>query len=359
MVRREGAEQNRQSAVSQYESQGSPSPLWSSDFAQLPTPSEQQESYFGNEAPMSGAQHPSIPPGKTSSDSGQNNALDRWSQRRLQRLNTEQGFREQRQGGQGGVLSPPPPSDQAAYNPGPASYFSSDAQAQPPPLHQQPQPHPPLQQPAYQSARTVQAGHPSAGLAGQTQPASGNSSRSPNYPQQDTLPGQPQQYSPPESASQYQSQDTSRPQVTQSRSFSLGGADDPSMSSSNNGNLPAPKPMRASAGNRQSVHNGLTSRDGSAVAGSQQQGVPAFNASVVPSAGQSQQYKSGQGQQQDVGRVTPQPMQLGEEMSEDDVNQLIKDHKELRMSSQILMCSCKYADLIDRREVHKGEEVLL
>jgi hypothetical protein len=99
--------------------------------------------------------------------------------------------------------------------------------------------------------------------------------------------------------------------------------------SSNNGSLPAPRPVK-SANNRQSVHNGLSSRDNGA---QQQQGVPAFNASVVPPSGQTQAYKgNAQNQQQEgVGRVTPQPVQLGEDMTEEDVNQLIKDHKELRM----------------------------
>jgi hypothetical protein len=97
--------------------------------------------------------------------------------------------------------------------------------------------------------------------------------------------------------------------------------------SANNGSLPAPRPVK-SANNRQSVHNGLNARDNGG-----QQGVPAFNASVVPPSGQGQAYKgNAQNQQQgDVGRVTPQPVQMGEDMTEEDVNQLIKDHKELRM----------------------------
>lgn len=124
---------------------------------------------------MSNGQH-TVSAGKTSSDSGQNLALDRWSQRRLQRLNTEQGFREQRQGGQA-VLSPPPPSEQQQQAPHQGGYSSAGApytgqESQPQaPLHAQPQPHP-AQQPAYPSARTVPSGHPNAGLAIQTQPVS-------------------------------------------------------------------------------------------------------------------------------------------------------------------------------------------
>jgi len=137
-----------------------------------------------------------------------------------------------------------------------------------------------------------------------------------------------QQYSPPHSASQLQSQ--APPQ--QGRSFSP--PEDLSMSS-NNGNLPPPRSAKSGGNNRQSVHNGLGSRESSAIGSGQQQqqSVPAFNASVVPPTGQGQSYKgSSQAQQPgDVGRVTPQPVQLGEDMTEEDVNQLIKDHKELRM----------------------------
>lgn len=105
------------------------------------------------------------------------------------------------------------------------------------------------------------------------------------------------------------------------------------MSLSNNAPLPPGKTARSGGSNRQSVHNGLTSRE---MSGAQQQGVPAFNASVVPPVSHGQAYKGNQGQQQgDVGRITPQPQQLGEDMSEEDVTQLIKDHKELRESRQM------------------------
>lgn len=171
VLRREGAGAGRSSGShpAVYEQPGTPSPVWSPDFAQLPTPSETHEIY-GFEPPMSSSQH-SISGGKTSSDSGQHTALDRWSQRRLQRLNTEQGFREQRQGGQG-VLSPPlPGSESSGYNSAGASYPVQDTQPQPP-LHQQPQPHPAAQQAPSQSSRTAQASNPNAGLAVQAQQVS-------------------------------------------------------------------------------------------------------------------------------------------------------------------------------------------
>ena len=65
-----------------------------------------------------------------------------------------------------------------------------------------------------------------------------------------------------------------------------------------------------------------------------QHGVPAFSASVVPPDGQSGSGKDGQGQQGNVGRATPQPSLGAEEMTEEEVTQLLKDHKELRMSNQ-------------------------
>ena len=284
-------------------------------------------------------QHPPTTPGKTSSDSGQSAALDRWSQRRLQRLNTEQGFREQRQGGGQGILSPPTSiSDQTGYNSTGVPYPS---QAEPqPPLHQQAQPHP-SQQPAYQSARTVQASHPNAGLVNPAQAQAVSSSTRTPYQQQETSQSHAppiQQYSPPDSGTQYISQENSRPQLGQTRSYSQQQtSEDPSMSSSNNGTLPAPKAVRSGNSNRQSMHNGLNSRDGSALGagqngGQQQGGVPAFSASVVPPTSQGQAYQSNPQLQKtgDIGRVTPQPVQSSEDMSEEDINQLIKDHKELR-----------------------------
>ena len=142
----------------------SPLPLWSPDPEQLPPHSEIHE-FASDEAPMS------IAPGKTSSDSGQAVGTDRWSQRRLQRLNTEQGFREQRQGG---MLSPPLPPEQGQGN----SYNGQPSQQAQPPhsttLQHPPQPHP-VQTSAYQGTRTGQIGPPNIGLGLQAQPVSSNS----------------------------------------------------------------------------------------------------------------------------------------------------------------------------------------
>ncbi|GAB7361914.1 hypothetical protein MBLNU230_g1952t1 [Neophaeotheca triangularis] len=252
---------------------------------------------------------------KTSSDSGQQPppATDRWSQRRLQRLNTEQGFREQRQGGQQTALSPPLPVEQ------------------PQPVYQQGQ-HPyegqQSHQPSYITTRPSPASHPNAGILSQTQQASNlNVSRSPNFQPQEQPHIQvqgSQSYSPAD----HNSQENHKPGLQQSRSFNLQERpDETPMSSSNNGGNPAgSKGMRSTGSSRQSVHNGLP-REGSGLGGNggQQQ---SYNASVVPPLSQGQGYR----QQGDHGRVTPQaPLQGGlEEMSEEDVAQLVKDHKELR-----------------------------
>lgn len=324
-------------------------PTWSRDLAQLPSPVEEHvetdyssstASYLADNpsaashsVPMSaGSQHSTVDR-KTSQDSNTQVALDRWSQRRLQRLNTEQGFREQRQGGHG-VLSPPlnqgssssGSSEQTAYNTG-AQYSNQDAQPQQPLHHQQSQPHPAQQSSVgYQASRTAPANLPNVGLAIQT-PSTDNPSRTGQYPQ-DNQQSHAGQYSPPEA--QF-SQDSSRPALTQSRSFSQPG-DESAMS--NNGQLPATKALRQGT-NRQSVHNGLTAREGShSTQGGQ---VPAFNTSIVPPGSQGGPYKSGNAQQPLQGEVTrgtgtPQPAQLIDEMSEEDVAQLVKDHKELRKS---------------------------
>lgn len=103
------------------------------------------------------------------------------------------------------------------------------------------------------------------------------------------------------------------------------------MASANNGNLPAPKAVRTPGNNRQSVHNGMAQREASS-------GIPSFSASVVPPTAQAQQYTSPppvqQVQQVDARRPTPQPVGSTEDLSEEDVSQLIKDHKELRKPSE-------------------------
>ena len=321
VLRREGARKGEQ-----FSPQPSPLPQWSPDFGHLPSPNERGEAAFEGgiyegDAPMS--QYQSNTPGKSSSDSGQSTALDRWSQRRLQRLNTEQGFREQRQGGQQpGVLSPPL-SQESSYSNASGAQYAADAQPQQQQhQHAQPgQPHPS----AYQAPRTGPASQPNAGLGVQTQSVSTSSSRPNNYPPHDAP--LPQTYSPPEPPSQFP-QDASRPPLTQSRSFNSQQED--SMSS-NNGSQPAAKTSRSGINNRQSVHNGISSREGSALSGQggNHTGVPAYNTANVASTAEQGYGTTAQQQQKgsEPGRGTPQP---NKPMTKEDIEQLIQDHAQLR-----------------------------
>ena len=100
------------------------------------------------------------------------------------------------------------------------------------------------------------------------------------------------------------------------------------MASANNGGMPAPKAARPASNNRQSVqNNGLVQRDPPG-------GIPSFSAAVVPPTTQAPpSYQSSQPMQQnEVRRATPQPIQSSDDLSEEDVAQLVKDHKELRTS---------------------------
>nr|POE86497.1 hypothetical protein CFP56_46681 [Quercus suber] len=288
-----------------------PSPGWSPDFSQLPSPHKQPESerefVSADEVPMS-AYPPNTPAGKISSDSGA--AQERWSQRSLQRslqrLNTEQGYREQRQGGAG--VSSPLPSDSASYHSysAPAPYSSapeSKAHAQPP-GYQQAQPHLPASQPSYQGSRAGQTTQLNVGLAGSSETGGTTPQRLRNPYGADSSQSysQSQSYSPSEDTSQYRAPDTSRPHITtqRSQSYSQQGGVEPSSMSSNNGNGSASKAVRPGNGHRQSVHSGLGTRDTSAMNSSQtpgqQSGVPAFNATGVPGSTQQQPYQSTQGE---------------------------------------------------------------
>jgi hypothetical protein len=296
--------------VSESPSHTSSSPQWTSYFAPSSSSLEQTVVPRANTALMNHAA------GKVSSDSGQHTALDRWSQRRLQRLNTEQGFREQRQGG----LASPPASDSSSFTGAPVGYQHQNAQPQPQaPLHSQPQPH----HQAYQASSRS-----NATPALHSQPVS--SSRTSTYPVHE----QPQlahmqsqhQYSPQDTSAQFQ--ENTRPQVQQSRSYSQHSAleDQQSLASASNGSMNAPKAVRPASNNRQSVqNNGMPQRDASS-------GLSSFSAAVVPPTTQGPpSYQSSQPMQQsEIRRATPQPAPTADELSEEDVAQLVKDHKELR-----------------------------
>ena len=127
------------------------------------------------------------------------------------------------------------------------------------------------------------------------------------------------------------------------------------MASASNGSMSAPKAVRPASNNRQSVqNNGPVSRDAAG-------GVPSFNAAVVPPTTQAPPaYQSSQPMQQqsEVRRATPQPAQTSDDLSEEDVAQLVKDHKELRTSLTRNRSFELLTNVIHRREVHQSQEVL-
>ncbi|KYG39844.1 hypothetical protein M433DRAFT_297493, partial [Acidomyces richmondensis BFW] len=170
-----------------------PLPAWAPEVVQLPTPHEHFEVYPGDDGVGDGGEAVapmSAPPGKTSSDSGQGGVagLDRWSQRRLQRLNTEQGFREQRQGSGAAIASPhiggssaEPGSiyhhnisqqqQQQQHASASSSYATDHHPTQPP--HQPQQQHPAPASSAYQNTRST----PTVSELGSTS----STSRSPSF----------------------------------------------------------------------------------------------------------------------------------------------------------------------------------
>lgn len=106
--------------------------------------------------------------------------------------------------------------------------------------------------------------------------------------------------------------------------------------SANNGSAPAAKTSRSGVNNRQSVHNGISSREGSALGGQggSHAGVPAYNANVVPAPEQGYGNNGQQQKSAEAGRGgTPQP---NKPMTKEDVDQLLQDHAQLRMSINLL-----------------------
>lgn len=333
-----------------------PSPVRSPD-PQNPNSSEnpglQSQEYFEHsDASMNQLQV--ITPGKASTDSGQSTAgLDRFTQRRLQRLNTEQGFREQRQGGHS-IYSPPSSFIEKDYTSASNSYVNQES----PKYNQQLQPHP--SQPTYQSDRGVPT-NANVSAAAAIQPAS-SASRTNNYQPQNAAPVyalSKQQNSPDDATRPRVSAEDFRPGLPQqSRSYlqQQPGAEDTvtSMSSVNNGNLQAPKNSRIGGPNRQSVHSGMNSRDASQPHSNQPtSGVSNFSAPNALSSGQTQNYQNtSQQPHNDIGRKTPQPLQTSEDMTDEEINQLVKDHRELRMFPSLAGLNVPRTDSCNRREVH-------
>lgn len=104
------------------------------------------------------------------------------------------------------------------------------------------------------------------------------------------------------------------------------------------------------------MHNGAAGLS----PGSQQQQQPQASASPAPPPPLPAQYTAErESSRANVGRVTPQPQIMVEDMSNDEVTQLVKDHKELSKHSCIACISTLGAHASNRGQVHKGEKVLL
>jgi hypothetical protein len=126
-------------------------------------------------------------------------------------------------------------------------------------------------------------------------------------------------YSPHDASEQFSTQDPTRPALNQqqSRSFNHNAHED--MPNNGTATMTTAK-TRPPPQNRQSVHNVLISREASNV--SSQGGQP----NLPTNSGQPRQAA----QQGDVARVTSQLAQASDEMTDEEVAQLQKDHKELR-----------------------------
>lgn len=235
-------------------------------------------------------------PGKSSSDST-NSGLDRWSQRRLQRLNTEQGFREQRQGST---------AHQQAYT-------AAD----------QAQPHPSGQTTTYQQRPQTNSSYGAS--SPQTTVSATNS---PTYPYRDGPPvhnsagvaAHSNNPSPPDANPTYQNHAIR--QLQQSASFSRTNDSHNTAAASNTINDNSS--IKARSSSRQSPPaNGSGMNPNSAASNPQPSPMPGLTIQPPSSSGTHGK---------DVGRSTPQL----EDMTDGDINQLIADHKELRKSCHVI-----------------------
>lgn len=228
-----------------------------------------------------------------SSDSGPT-MNDRFMQRRLQRLNTEQGFREQRQASQSQAQAQAQHSKSLSL--AQADFHHQQAQQQQSILHHSDQPLP---------SRIPSQVIPSVPASTATTPSS--SSASPHSHFRHDTPQQPQ-YQPLRNFAKLHDDGP----IHLSTSPSKATPRQPSMASSNQS--PAP-----------------TARDPSILSQQQPQ------------------------QSKDVGRSTPQPQ--AEDLTEDQIRQLLNDHKELRKPSYNSL-RLESLLIVIRRKIPKGQEVL-
>ncbi|KAL2356907.1 hypothetical protein BJ546DRAFT_1112428 [Cryomyces antarcticus] len=245
------------------------------------------------------------------------------SQRTLARLNTDERFRPQSQQTGGGHFSP-------------VQSYSNHSQSYPQPP---PQPQSQLQlPPQYQTLHAPSPDTTNIGTVTPTRSPLTPAHRTSYQQQQDpqnARPSSKQQSAPSTQApSQYQMHGP-RPQPQTSPSFTQAS----SVQQSPGRGFPPPGTPQTQHSLRPDAfdprQSSLTRDNPNTLPLAQEnqgQGVVSFGASVVPANSQGQPYRGSQPQNQtdvDFGRSTPQPTPSNEDMTEDEVAQLVKDHSEL------------------------------
>jgi len=243
-----------------------------------------------------------------SSDSGA--PLDRFMQRRLQRLNTEQGFREQRQ---------------ASLSQQTTQQHSKSSSLQQADLHhQQPQAHQLVQQSQLQQPQRQQS---LPDHADQPLPTRIPAQVIPSVPNSTATTPSSSSASP---HSHFRHDTPQQPQYQPLRNFAKLHDDGPIHLSTSTQNKGPPRQPSMASSNQSAAAN-------------------AREPSIL-SQQQPQQAK-------DVGRSTPQPQ--AEDLTEDQIRSLLNDHRELRKLTIMLPRSISTLTTLDsRRKIPKGQEVL-
>ena len=243
-----------------------------------------------------------------SSDSGA--PLDRFMQRRLQRLNTEQGFREQRQ---------------ASLSQQTTQQHSKSSSLQQADLHhQQQQANQHLQQSQLQQPQRQQS---LPDHADQPLPTRIPAQVIPSVPNSTATTPSSSSASP---HSHFRHDTPQQPQYQPLRNFAKLHDDGPIHLSTSTQNKGLPRQP--------------------SMASSNQSAAPNAREPSILSQQQPQQAK-------DVGRSTPQPQ--AEDLTEDQIRSLLNDHRELRKPPVMLLRSAPtLTTLNSRRKIPKGQEVL-
>lgn len=263
-------------------------------------------------------------PGKTSSDSAASSSgLDRWAQRRLQRLHTEQGFREQRQGTTGPTQATPSILQQQQQQP---SQFQQ--QQEPlavtapgqPALYSRPQPDNNLkflQGPSYSPPPTSTVN---------SSPSPASASYHDNSKVHDTavtaLPA------PDANTTYYPAQLNNANPVTRSLPLQRQASSNSHRSSQGRSTFDSPdySPSASRGLNRQSIH----SNNGGNTTANSNPNTPAQVPHVA--AAKSIPVLQSRTTAPSVQSKEFQMSNNHEDMTEDDIDKLVQDHKELRKS---------------------------